>query len=152
MPNIDRGLLDSYVQSKFVNDQNPLQPVRPFNSFTIKAIEFGKTTTKFDMEYRSHVWLISKNQDLVDQYLESVGHGILSHLNTEDGVNPRFTTLLFFDFFKKVDQMSANDTYRGLYLTIEQIEVLGTSLRIDSKTGKTVIDLDYCFTFGQTVS
>lgn len=100
------------------------------------------------MEYRSHVWLISKNQELVDQYLGSIGLAILSHLNTDDGVNPRFTTLLFFDFFKKIDQMSAVDTFRSLNLKIEQIEVFGTSLRIDSKTGKTVIDLDFCFTFG----
>ena len=153
--NADAGLLDnsSFVSNKYVvNESNPLSPIRPFNSFSIKAVEYGKTKTKFDMEFRSNVWIISKNQDLMDQYLESIGIGILSHLNTEDGVNPRFTTLLFLDFFKKVDQMSADDIFRELHLTIEEIEVIGTSLRIDSKTGKTVIDLDFGFTFGQILS
>lgn len=82
--------------------------------------------------------------------MESVGLSILSHLNTSNA-NPRFSTLLFFEFFKKMDQLSAIDTYRNLGLKIEQIEVFGTSLRIDSKTGKTVIYLDFCLTIGQNI-
>jgi hypothetical protein len=43
-------------------------------------------------------------------------------LNTVDK-NPKFSTLLFFDFFKKVDQFSCFDVFRSLHMNVKSVEV-----------------------------
>jgi len=57
------GLLDDFAPGKLpsLGQDQVLSPITPFNSFTVKAIEFGRSNTKFDLAYKSHVWIISKN-------------------------------------------------------------------------------------------
>ena len=74
--------------------------------FQIKMVDEGRMTQKMDCEFRGDVWIISKAKSLVNRYLKSINLNKLEDLNIKrsDRIrNPRFSTLLFFDFFKKVD-------------------------------------------------
>ena len=90
------------------------------NNFTIIPTDKGNLTTKYDLSFKAHVWIVSKNHKDVEQYIKSLELTKEKDLNTVDK-NPKFSTLLFFDFFKKVDSFSAVDVFRSLFLNIRSI-------------------------------
>ena len=92
------NIIDEYQKKK--NEAPEIQPV--YDSFSVKIVDHGINTTKFELSFKNNFWIISKSQDLVDEYLDSINTKLLSSLNVEKQ-NPRFSTLLFFDFFKKTD-------------------------------------------------
>lgn len=116
-----------------------------YDSFSIKIMDHGLNTTKFDLSYKNYVWIVSKNQEMVDQYLESINVSLLSDLNIQNR-SPRFSTLLFFDFFKKQDNFAQIDVFRNLALKVDKIEVKTTDLKID-QSGKAVIYLGVDLSF-----
>lgn len=126
--------------------------------FSAKVVDEGRATSKLDLEYRGNVWIMSKNREVMHKYLKSIGLNSLSELEVTQVVkgqvntkptNPRFSTLIFFEFFKKVDPLSQRDGYRHLDLKIENMEVTEAELGIDAATAKTVINLEMAFTFSQ---
>ena len=118
------------------------------NNFTITPVDKGNLTTKYDLSYQSHVWIMSKNQKEVNSYLKSIEKSKETELNTVNS-NPSFTTLLFFDFFKKVDTFSGLDVFRGLNLNIKSLDVNSADLKIDSSSGKSIINLEIFINFSQ---
>ena len=94
---------------------------------------------------------MSKNQKEVESYLKSIETSKEIDLNTVNG-NPRFTTLLFFDFFKKVDTFSGLDVFRGLNMTIKSLDVNSAELKIDSSTGKSIINLEIFINYSQRIN
>ena len=87
-----------------------------------------------------------KNQDFVDQYLDTLNIKLISDLNVRYQP-PRFSSLLFFDFFKKTDQLSSCDVFKNLKLDIKKIIIRDTDLNINPDTAKTVIKFDIIIVF-----
>ena len=127
------NIIDEYRNKK--NES----PQTVYDSFSVKVVDHGVNTTKFELSFKNNFWIISKSQDLVDQYLDSINTKLLSSLNVEKQ-NPRFSTLLFFDFFKKTDQYSQIDVFRTLDLQLLNIDVRDADLTIDPQ-GKTIINI-----------
>ena len=116
----------------------------------------GKNTVKLELEFNHNIWIISKTKESLDQYLKSINVENLSELNQtlDEKVikNPCFSTLLYFEFFKKMDLLTQTDTYRLLKLKIEQIEVLKSEISIDNNSAKSIINIDIQFKFSQELS
>ena len=91
--------------------------------FNVKILDQGKSTVKLELEFNHNIWIISKTKESLDQYLKSINVDNLSDLNqiSEEKIikNPCFSTLLYFDFFKKMDLLTQTDTYRLLKIKIE---------------------------------
>jgi len=69
-------------QKKVSEPTSPLKET--YDSFNIKVIDRGTKLTKFDLNFKGNVWILSKNQDHVDSYIESVGVKMLSGLNLKN--------------------------------------------------------------------
>lgn len=133
-------IIDEYQPVSTADSPEPLdteemlspkeQTVDVYDSFSIKIMDHGLNTTKFDLSYKNYVWIVSKNQEMVDQYLESINVSLLSDLNIQNR-SPRFSTLLFFDFFKKQDNFAQIDVFRNLALKVDKIDVKTADLKID---------------------
>lgn len=124
--------------------------------FNVKILDQGKSTVKLELEFNHNIWIISKTKESLDQYLKSINVENLSDLNqiSEEKIikNPCFSTLLYFDFFKKMDLLTQTDTYRLLKIKIEQIEVLKSEISIDNNTAKSIINIDIQFKFSQELT
>ena len=75
--------LDSHSQKKLSEEPNSPQK-DTYGSFNIKVIDRGTKHTKFDLSFKGNVWILSKSQDLVDAYIESIDVKMLSGLNVKN--------------------------------------------------------------------
>jgi hypothetical protein len=76
----------SSLESSQKKVSEPNSPIKEesYDSFNIKVIDRGTKMTKFDLSFKGNVWILSKNQELVDSYIESVGVKMLSGLNLKN--------------------------------------------------------------------
>ena len=72
-------LITESAKLSFISQENALCDA--YDGFSIKVMDHGINTTKFDLSYKAYTWILSKNQELVDWYLESIGIKLLSDLN-----------------------------------------------------------------------
>lgn len=75
--------LDSHSQKRLSEEPNSPQK-DTYGSFNIKVIDRGTKHTKFDLSFKGNVWILSKNQELVDAYIESIDVKMLSGLNVKN--------------------------------------------------------------------
>ena len=109
----DSSTNDQSLESKNSFEQIKFAQLQNMKAFNVKVLDQGKSTVKLELEFNQHIWIISKTKDSIDQYLKSINVESLSDLNltkTEEKEKiiktPSFSTLLFFDFFKKMDLLT----------------------------------------------
>ena len=122
----------------------------PMTVFEAKLVDEGSKSSKIELDLKGINWITSKNKTDIQRYLRSVSAKALVDLTILRGTmhkNPRFSTLLFFEFFQKVEPISRRESYKSLDLRVQQIKVSDAELSIDSDSGKTIIDLHIQVTF-----
>ena len=70
--------------------------------FEAKLVDEGTKSSKIELDLKGINWITSKNKTDIQRYLRSVSAKALVDLTILRGTmhkNPRFSTLLFFEFF-----------------------------------------------------
>jgi hypothetical protein len=70
------NIIDEYQKKK-----SESEITTAFETFSVKVVDHGVNTTKFDLCYKNNFWILSKPQELVDEYLDSINVKLLSALN-----------------------------------------------------------------------